>query len=604
MGPDGVFVIALTFGVLVLLVTRRAGLDAIGIGLLIALAASGILDYRHAVEGFGNKAVLTIAGLYVVGEGLTRTGAVEFLAGLMLRYSGGGERRMVLVSGLIAAIVSAFLNNTAVVVVFIPVLIGMAQRTGVPASRLLMPLSFAALLGGMCTLVGTSTNLIVSGAAEDAGQPGLTMFEMSPLGIPLMLICLVFMAFFAKRLVPVRHSLTTQMPSGGMREYVTEIVIGPTSSLIGKPYHDVFGDVGMNVLFFVRGEEMHWPPYFDELVVEGDVLMLRGGVADLADLQTTYGLKYVNDLHFDPRTMLFFELAIAPNSPDVGRRVEELNLWRDYGAVTVAVLRAGQHIRERASRLMLRAGDLLLVCGDEASQTKLRASSDFYLLTGAHKRIKLRGHARRAMGIALGVVALFAANSMFGLEQVPLPFAALGGAIAMVATGCVSPRRAYGSIDWAILVFIVGTLALGRAMENTHAAGFFAHGIIGVLADSGPAAVVSGLVLLCIVFNALIAHSAVAVLLTPIAIQAAAEYSSTAGFAPDGPQATAIMRAFILAIAFGGSICFATPIGHQVNLMVYGPGGYRYSDFLRLGLPLSLLAWIVVSIGLPLITGI
>lgn len=595
MGFDALLVVALTFMVLILLVLEKASMDAIGLGLLVVLVASGILDVSEATAGFSNYAVLTIGGLYVIGEGLNRTGAVEFIARGVLKYSGGKERRMVLMTGLIVALVSSVLNNTGVVVVFIPVLLGLAQKTGIAASRLLMPLSFASILGGMCTLVGTSTNLLVSGAAENLGYEPLSMFEMSPLGVPLALGGVVFMAIFVRRLVPERHTLSTMVGGAGQREYVTELVLRRSSPLVGQSFNEAFERAGVEMLFFVRGEDMCWPPYHNETIEAGDVVMLRGKVDQLANLQTKLGLKMINETSFDPKTMEFFEVAVSPHSAIVGRRVGELHLWRDYNAVTVAVLRDGYHIRERASQLRLQPGDLLLVCGSEQAQVKLRASTDFFLLRGAHDWVVLRDKARRALGIAGAVVVMFVSYSVFGVKAIPIPMAALTGAILMVATGCVTTRRAYRAIDWPILMFVVGTLALGKAMEATGAASFFAGGIVDALSDWGPPAVLSGLVLLCIIFNALISHSAVAVLLTPIAIQTALSISAMESFTGDPDK---LLRAFILAVAFGGSICFATPIGHQTNLMVYGPGGYRYGDFLKLGLPLSLLAWIVVSFGL------
>ena len=619
MGAEGLLVVVLTFAVLILLVLEKASLDAIGVGLLIVLVASGelfrifdpnfdpaerLLSLDQALQSFGNYAVITIAALYVVGEGLNRTGAVEFLARVVLRYSNGRERRMILLIGLIAAAVSSVLNNTGVVVVFIPVLLGMSRTTGVAPSRLLIPLSFASILGGMCTLVGTSTNLLVSGAAENLGHRPLEMFEMSALGVPLTIVGIAFMAVFGRKLLPVRASTAVMVGGPGSREYVTELLIGPTSSLVGKKYSEAFAAGGADLMFFVRGEEMHWPPFYEEVIQPDDVVMLRGGVDELANLQARLGLRLVNDVKFDPHTMQFFEIAVAPHSGVVGRQIGELHLWRDYNAVVVAVLREGRHIRERASELILRPGDLLLVCGEEHAEARLRASSDFFLLYGAHDWIVLRDRGRRALGIAGMVVVLFSLYSVFGIKIVPLPFAALLGAMAMVATGCLTPRRAYRAIDWPILIFVIGTLALGKAMNQTGAAAFFASGIVSSLQELGPVAVASGLVFLCIVFNALISHSAVAVLLTPIAIEAAQAMIEAEGVAPGSDRGSAIMRAFILAIAFGGSICFATPIGHQTNLMVYGPGGYRYSDFLRLGLPLSLIAWVMVSLGLPLLVGL
>ncbi len=601
MGLDAILVVGLTFLVLILLVLEKASLDAIGLGLIVVLVFTGVLDAGEALHGFSNDAVLTIAALYVIGEGLNRTGAVEFLARMVLRYSGGSERRMVLLVGLIAAAVSSVLNNTGVVVVFIPVLLGIAGKSGIPASRLMIPLSFASILGGMCTLVGTSTNLLVSGAAENLGYAPLGMFEMSPLGVPLAIGGVIFMALFSRRLLPRRHSFSTMVGGPGSREYVTELAIGPTSSLIGRNYKDAFADSGAEILFYVRGERMCWPPFFNESLAAGDVVMLRGSADGIANLRSRLGLKMIHDVNFDPKSMEFFEVAVSPHSSMVGRKVGDLHLWRDFGAVTVAVLRAGQHIRERASELEVRPGDLLLVCGDEKAMGKFRVSSDFYVLRGGHQWVLLRDHARRALAIAGGVVVLFSLYSLFRIRLIPLPVAALSGALAMVASGCLTARRAYRAIDWPILIFVIGTLALGSAMEKTGAAAFFAHGLVGALQGYGPAVVLSGLVFLCVLFNALISHSAVAVLLTPVAIEAAIELGKDPSFTGD-PQT--LMRAFILAVAFGGSICFATPIGHQTNLMVYGPGGYRYSDFLRLGIPLSILVWIAVSFGIPMLTGL
>ena len=600
MDWSALLVVAMTALVLVLLVFEKASIDAIGVGLMVVLVATGVLSLVDAVAGFSNYAVLTIGGLYVIGEGLNRTGALEFIAQAVLHYSGGRERRMVLLTCLIAAVASSFLNNTGVVVVFIPVIIGLARKTGVPVSRLLMPLSFASIFGGMCTLVGTSTNLLVSGAAENLGYKAIGMFEMSALGVPLALVGVVFMAIFARRLVPERHTLSTIVGGAGQREYVTEMIIRASSPLVGKSFAAAFENTSAQMQFFVRGEEMNWPPHGDQVVQADDVVMLRGKVDEIANLQTELDLRMIGDVSFDPKTMEFFEVAVAPRSTLVGQKVGDLHLWRDFSAVTVAVLRDGYHIRKRASDLRLQAGDLLLVYGAEEAQTKLRASSDYYLLRGG-EAVVLRGHARKALAIALGVMVLFMAYAVFGLKAVPLPMAALGGALAMVASGCLTARSAYRAVDWPVLMFVVGTLALGKAMDETGAAAIFANAIVNLLAGWGPAAVASGLVLLCVVLNAVISHSAVAVLLTPIAIETAVAMAATEGFAGDPDK---LLRAFILAVAFGGSICFATPIGHQTNLMVYGPGGYRYADFLRLGLPLSLIAWVVVTAGLPWLVGL
>lgn len=600
---QGYFVFGLTLLMLVALISGRVRVDAIGLGLMIALVAAGVLGYDAAVEGLGNKAILTIAGLYVVGEGLTRTGAVEFVARFLMRVTRGSTRRTIFLTCAVAALISSMLNDTAVVLVFIPLLLEVGRTNNVSPSHLLMPLSFSALLGGMNTLIGTSTNILVSGTAERMGQQPIGMFEMTPVAAVLCVLGVLYMTWLAPILLPKRESLSAMLGSSEAREYLTELVIGKSSPLVGRAVPNVIGAIRARLVFYVRKERLVWGPFDGHALQASDVLMLRGSVDEIAALETELDLKHVAGQRTSQKDMSFFELAISPHSPLVGRRAEELQLWRDYGAVTVAILRAGQHIKERLSKLHLRAGDLLLVMADEEAENRLASSNDFYLVSGTTKMVKLRHRGRRALLVAAAVVALFALTSLVKMPWLPQPFVAVLGALAMIATGCVTPRRVYRTIDWPILFFIAGTLALGRAMEVTGAAATLAENIVGLLAAHGEAAILSGFVLLCVVLNTLIAHSAVAVLLTPIAIRTAETMIAAEGLAPDDPKAQNFLRACMLSIAFGGSLCFATPVGHQVNLMVLGPGGYRYWDFVRLGLPLSLLAWVVISLGLPLMFG-
>jgi len=604
IGFDGALVIAITVVFLLLLLLQKASLDALGIGLVVALTATGLVSPEAAVGGFANKAVLTIAGLYVVGEGLTRTGAAEFLGRIFARLGGGSERRIVLVSCAGAALISSFLNDTAVVVVFVPILLDLARKRGIAGSRLLIPLAYASLLGGMCTLVGTSTNLIVSGVAENLGAEPLGMFTMTPVGVAMAAIGIAFIALFARMLLPERQSLTVLMGETPSREYMTEMRIGPESSLIGESYEEAFRRLGLRVLHFVRREEIHRPAGGDERVAADDVVLLQGGIEALAKVDSSLDLKLLHDLKIDPRRMELFEVSLSPRTRWEGVRVADLHLHRDYGATVMAVLRRGRHIHESVGEFRLRAGDLLLLCGDAGSRERLRGSDDFHFLAGEPTVFRFRGRAVVGLAIAGGVVLLLGLGSVLGWKNLPTSSVALGGAVAMVATGALTTKQAYRSIDWSILLFIAGTLALGKAMQETGVADLCADGVLGALAGFGVPAVVGGVILLCFLFNFLISHSAVAVLFTPIAVAAARDLAGDLGHAPGSPEAAAIARALVLAVCFGGSMCFASPIAHQVNLMVMGPGGYRYADYLRLGIPVAIVTGVAATIGIALFTGI
>jgi len=582
------FVAFLGIASLALVVAGKASLDVVGLALIAALVLSGVVESTAALGEFGNATVVTLAGLYVIGEGLTRTGAFGFVGRRVLAFSGGRPTVLLLTLCLLSAALSAVASNTAVMLVFIPIAIGLSNDLRIPASRLLIPMAFASIFGGTLTLVGSSINILTSGAAVQYGAAPIGMFEMTPIAAPLALSGVLLTVLLARRLLPDRHSLTAALAATPQREYVTELAIAPTSRLAGQRLGEVFADAKVQVLFLAREQELLWPPLRNEILRGGDVVMVQADVQRLVELERREGLQALDDARHDPRSMTVFELSVAPNSRLIGQRIGDLPLWRDYATLVVAVMRGGRHnIRQRASQLSLRLGDLLLVCGDEGAQRKLQSSADFFPLSGPHGELRLGRFAGRALGILVAVVAALSAGSAVGWGHLlPIPLVALGGAVAMVATGCIKPQQAYRSIDWPILIFIAGALALGQAMDRTGLAAHLAKGVTGSMMGLGPAAVVSGILLLGTILNQFTSPYAVTALLTPVALAAATSLG------------VADVRPFVLAVAFAGSNAFATPLGHQVNLMVMGPGGYRYADFVRLGLPLCLYFWVFVSVAL------
>lgn len=568
---DHVYVIGLAIVATTLLALEKANLSVVGIGLILAVLAPGMVDAKDAIAGFGNKAVVAVGALYVVGEGFLRTGAASLLASRILARTGNSEALIALTIMIFAAVFSAFVNNTLVVVMLMPVITSISRETGLFPSRFLIPLSYASIVGGMTTLVGTSTNLLVSGVLEDLGRPKIEMFEMSKAGLIFASVGVVYMATLGRHLLPKIPSLSTQASAAEIHEYVTEVTIGPGSPLIGKRIDDVGSTDAKRARasMVVRNEAVLRPPFGEATVQAGDILEVSGKVQDLASLHQDPSHTVELDTEaYNPSTMSFFEIALSPTSENVGRTVRDLHLKSEHGAVVVGVMRNGEHLQVRIADLRMGAGDVLLAFGNEKSRESLRESTQFHLIEGVHEKIYRRDKAPVASAIVAGIVVLF----VLGVEPVT---AALAGALAMVVSGCLTVAQANRSINWPILTFIAGTLALSRALESTGANARVAELFAGLGAIS-PYAVLAGLYLVTIVLTELVSNNAVAVIMTPVAIATAA----SAGIDE---------RLLVLAVAFGASTSFANPLGYKTNLLVYGPGGYRFRDYLRVGLLMDVL---------------
>ncbi len=594
MTPDGWFVLAVMAGAFVMFVTEVVSVDMVGLLIMVALVLHGTLSPDEALHGFSNPALITVAAMFILSAGLIRAGTLDRITHLMFHISKGRGKRLVLMVMVTVAVSSAFLNNTPVAVIFLPIVLGAAASFEIAPSKLLIPMSYASILGGTCTLVGTSTNLLVAQeAAESTIYPmQMGMFEFSVPGIVFAIVGFAFMGLFATRLLPDRVSVSSATQSGRIREFVTEIYFSENSPLISKSYQEILGKTqGVTPLMLIRGDDVVFAPLVAnpkaQFVRAGDVLLLKGQPGAINALLERDGISLPPELgallaeEGKGKTMTMVELVINPNSPLIGRTIARSQFTRRYGnAAAIAVLRRDEHLRERVSEIRLRLGDTLLVVCEESVIEKLRTSDEFILLEGIERQVVRHDKAPIALGIMAMVVLLAA------LEVLPIVTLAVTGVALMVLTGCLSMRMAYDSIDMSIVLLIAGMLALGKALDKTGVIASASTGIVDALRDSGPLAVMGGIYLLSAVLTSLVSNNAVAVLVTPLAIQTA----DAMGFVP---------TPFVFATLFGASASFATPIGYQTNLFVYAPGGYRFTDYLRIGVPLNVILFLVALWVIP-----
>jgi di/tricarboxylate transporter len=573
---------------IVLLSTEKLPVDVTAVGVMVALMVTGVLTPREAVAGFANPAPLTVGALFIVSKGLTRTGTLGFLNRLIVHSTEGRPRRILLLTLLMAGLLSAFVNNTPVVVLLLTVILAVSGRFGLSPAQFLIPVSFISILAGTTTLIGTSTNIIVSDLAAGAGLRPLGMFELGRLGLPLALIGGLVLLALSRRLLPQTHTPIYHHGVNEQTKYISELQITAGSALVG---HEVVGalaqrSAAIEVFEVVRGDLVLYPETDDCTLAEGDLVIVGATADDLVDL---LGGKDVTlprvggetlDNPYD-RNSQIVEVVIPPESRLLGRRLADTWLAATDNLHVIGMQRRRHHYSERQlSRLWLDVGDILLLQCGTRQIARLRAEGGVIVVEDVVRTLENR---RKAPVAGLIFVAMVAAAASGWLDILT---AALTAAFAMLLTGCLKPREAYDALDLPVLVLIVGTLALGTALSATGAADLYARGVVSVFEDHGPHAVLAAFVVLTSVLSHFLSNNSTAVLVTPIALATAASL----GVDP---------RPFIIGVCFGASACFATPLGYQTNLLVYGPGGYRFTDFTRLGMILNLLVWVGASVMIP-----
>ncbi len=577
--------IALLF---VALVKNIAPPDLLFLAATAVLAVVGIITPEEAFAGFSNPGMLTVAMLFVVAAGLRDTGILDYIGHQVL---GAARTRNSVLARLAAVVIpmSAFLNNTPIVAMFVPVVMDWSRRNHVSPSKLLIPLSYLAILGGTCTLIGTSTNLVVNGLMMQNGLPGLHLFEIGMIGLPYAVVGILYLLLVGQRLLPDRKELFEQLGES-RREYLAEMLVQRGCRLVGRSVEDA-GLRSLPGLFLIeidRSGQVIAPVGPDDVIEENDRIVFTGIVSSIIDLEKIVGLVPIAELDYqvssgEQRGRRLCEAVISESSRLVGKTIRDADFRATYGAAVVAVHRGGKRVAKKIGDIALRPGDTLLMQVRPHFLRAHRHDPSFYLISDVDDYRPLRrDRAWISLLLFAGLILLMITGWVSTIVAATL------AAVLMVAAGCISAGDARRSIEWQVLITIAAAFGIGSALQNSGAAAAVAATLFDATRELGPIAALAAIYIITSLLTELITNNAAAVLVFPFCLETARLYDN------------ASPKPFLMALILAASASFMTPIGYQTNMMVYGPGGYRFGDFLRIGAPLNLLLWIVATVLIPL----
>lgn len=583
-------VLTLLFVALVLFATERIPIDIVGLILVVLLVVTGTLSASDAFAGFGNDIVITIAGLFVLTGGLAKTGVVDSVGRRLQGVAGNSEFRMAAMIMLVAALCAAFMKNTTTTAIFLPVVLGIATRKGIHPSKLLMPLAFGAILGGTCTLIGTSTNLAVSGAMTRYGLAPYSMFELTSVGVPIVAIGMLYMLIVGLRLLPKREGTASLTEQYHVRQYMSEVLVLEGSRMIGKRLAEapLSDELDLTVVGILRGKKHYRiAPNPHEEIKEGDLLLVQGRVDDILRVKGEAGIEIKADfelsdtvLESEDTKVELFEAMIPRGSDFNGQNLKRLRFQQRYQLIVLAINRHGINLLSKMSKVKLRFGDVLLLQGRREHIEPLAADAQILLLEEISDR-QARPEKKPWALIAFGLFLLFSITHV-----VPLSIAVLSGVLVLLASRAVRPQELYEMIEWRLIVLIACMMSFGQAMESTDADQYLADLIVRATGHYGPLAVLSGFFVMTVAMTQPMSNQAAALVMLPIAIKTAL----LLGLNP---------RTFAVTVTYAASCSFLTPL-EPACVLIYTPGRYRFLDFVKVGSILTLAVFAIVVWLVPM----
>ena len=575
---------------LICFITEWLPVDITALCVAVVLIVLGLVTPDEGIAGFGNSATITVMAMFILSAGITRTGVIQVFRDLLLQWGGKSITRQILVMGLLVGPISGFINNTAVVAIFLPIVEDWCKKRHISPSKLLMPLSFVTILGGMITVIGTSTNVLASGISQDLGYGEFGLFQFTSLGIVTFFVGLAYLAFIAPRLLPNRKKIDSDRVSEdyGLEDYVTEVIVKPNSKLIGKTLRSaqLQRDFSVDVLEIIRDGSRLPQPVASRLILADDLLMVRGKTEDVLKIRTEQDLDILPDVKFDRENLEtelssvnedVAEVLILSNSRLIGTTLKDIRFRQRYNLTVLAIRRGEELIRDRLNRIPLRFGDLLLVQGAKQSLLGLQTTRELLVIGQKEPEAIRRDKAWIAIAIVLGVILAAA------FDLLPILVSALAGVVLMIVTGVLKPGELYGAVRWDVIFLLAGLIPLGTAMENSGATKWLADNLMVVGGNLNGYWILLFFFVITSLLTEILSNNASVVLLIPIALKVAESLDLNP-------------IAMMFAVTFAASNSFMTPIGYQTNTMVYSPGGYKFSDFFRVGAPLNLIMAIITPL--------